>query len=143
MTVNEPRIWKHDVFQGEDWEPLDRIFGRDGDALVEVDVTSIDINVYLVPEKTAVYSLLAQSPTLMTNPNIRVFDSLQVDGRWKPDSTGYNMRCLLEHADFVIASFTPEGGKVYRVEIKVVTPSWADIYSVHEYTVHPLWSVEE
>lgn len=134
------RTWEHTVPQGVDWEPLDRVSGRDGSRLVEADVTDIDISIFLVPEKTAVYTATGLDPGAGTDPDNRIFDSLQTDDRWKPDSTGYNSRHLLKDSDFAAQSFQPEGGRTYRVEIILNTTAWGAIPLVHVYTVIPLWS---
>ena len=136
------RVWSHEIPQGQDWEPLDRVSGRDGVRLVEGGVTDIDIRIYEVPERDVGYELLAQSPSAGTNPNVRVFDTLQTDGRWKPDDVGYNVRVLIPWADMVAATpFFPVGGKTYRLELTINTTSWGDIISVHEYRMLPIWNV--
>lgn len=130
-------VWEHDIYQGMDLEPLDRMQGRDGVDLVEANVTGIDVKVFLVPDKTAILSQLALSPSAGVDPNNRVFDTLQTDGRWILEAEGYNARQLILYTDLVAL----EGGKVYMVEIRFVTTQWKDLYSFHQYKVHPTWSL--
>lgn len=137
------RIPHHDLPQGQDWEPLDRVPGRDGVRLTEAGVTDIDIRIFPVKDRDVVYSLLAQSPSAGTNANVRVFDTLQTDGRWKPDTIGYNLRILLPWADFVTASFWPEAGRIYRVEITLNTPTWNDIIVIHEYEMKAVYYLKD
>jgi len=137
------RVWKHELPQGQDWEPLDRVSGRTGVRLVEADVTSIDIQVFEVTSRDVGYELLAQDPSAGVDVNTRVFDTLQTDGRWKPDAVGYNVRVLIPWADIVAGGLFPEGGKIYRVELTILSPTWADIILVHEYKMIPVYSVRE
>lgn len=129
-------VREHDIYQGMDLEPLDRMQGRDGVDLVEANVTSIDVKVFLVPDRTAILSQLALSPSAGVNPNNRVFDTLQTDGRWILEDEGYNSRQLITY----LALTKLEGGKVYMVEIRFVTTQWADLFAFHQYTVIPTWS---
>ena len=139
--ASEFRVWKHRVPQGVDLEPLDRITGRDGSRLVEADVTSIDVVVYNVQEKTAILTRSGLSPTLGTDAETRVYDTLQTDGRWTPDNIGYNAKTVVTKAMLDAVTQTLEGGKRYRVEIKYVTTAWGDLYTVHEYTIDTLYQV--
>ena len=129
-------VWEHDIYPGMDLEPLDRMQGRDGVDLVEANVTNIDVKVFLVPDKTAVLSQLALSPSAGVDPGNRVFDTLQTDGRWILEGEGYNSRQLITYAALVAL----EGGKVYMVEIRFDTTQWNDLYAFHQYTVIPTWS---
>lgn len=137
------RIARHSLPQGQDWEPLDRVAGRDGVRLTEAGVTDIDIRIFPVEDRDVIYSLLVQSPSAGTNPNVRVFDTLQTDGRWKPDAIGYNLRILLPWADFVTASFWPEGGRIYRVEITLNSTGFNDIVLIHEYKMEAVWYLKD
>lgn len=135
-----PRVWKHEIWQGDDLEPLDRILGRDEAVLVEADVTDIDIYVYERGVKTAIYSATGLDPSAGVNADNRVFDSLQVDGRWKRDSKGYNARNLILQSDIEAATGFMEGGKYYRVEIVWNTSAWGEVKSAHEYQVLAVYS---
>ena len=140
---SEFRKWQHRVPQGVELEPLDRISGRDGSRLVEADVSSVDVVVYDVASKTAILTRTALDPGAVTNPETRVFDTLQDvggSGRWTADAIGYNARTTITEA--LLGSAWPlEGGKKYRVEIKWATTAWGNLYSVHEYTIEPIYTL--
>ena len=89
------RIYRHRVPQGVDWEPLDRVNGRDGSQLVESDVTSIEIEVFQADSGTAILSQTGLSPSAGVDTGNRVFDTLQTDDRWTIDAEGYNSRQLI------------------------------------------------
>lgn len=130
-------VWQHEIVEGLDWEPMDLVQGRDKTNLVEADVTDLDVTVYSIADMTAILSQTGLDPGAVTNPNNRIFDTLQTDGRWSRDNTGYNSRHLILWSAL---TGLVEAGHVYRVEIKLNTSAWNDIYLLHEYTVHSLWS---
>jgi len=135
--MTAPRIWTHTIFQGEDLEPLDRIAGRDGARLSEADVADIDVYAYELNTNTLLYSATGLDPGAGVDPDTRVFDTLQTDGRWKVDNVGYNFRHLIPYAS-VSAGF--EGGKGVRVEVVFHTTAWVRLFTVHEYKVQSLRS---
>lgn len=66
-----------------------------------------------------------------------VFDTLQTDGYWTGDTTGYNFRHKIDGANF------PEGGRRYRIEYKIDTDltggvSEGPLYIITEVTTKPL-----
>lgn len=131
------RIWEHDVPEGVSLEPLDRFVGRTGVTLTHTDVTTIDIRLYRIPERTVLFSVIGLAPGAgVLGP---IFDTLQTDGRWTspggPDAIGYNFRYLITQAALAAASVVLKAGARYRVEIVLHTPAWEDLVSIHEYTV--------
>jgi hypothetical protein len=63
-----------------------------------------------------------------------VFDTLQTDGRWTEDSTGYNFR------DTIPAASLASGSSQYRVEYKVTTTSGSIFFLVFEVTSFAVFS---
>lgn len=58
----------------------------DGSNIVQTDLSSISRSIY-----NGSSGALISGPTALTVANV-IFDTLQVDGRWSKDSTGYNFR---------------------------------------------------
>lgn len=128
------RVWEHEVPEGVSLEPLDRFVGRTGVTITHTDVSTIDIRLFRIPDRVAIFSVTGISPGLgVLGP---IFDTLQTDGRWAPDNDiGYNFRYLITQAALLAQSATLLSGARYRVEIIVHTTTWEDLVSVHEYTI--------
>ena len=63
-----------------------------------------------------------------------VFDTLQTDGRWTKDATGYNFR------DTIAAADLSTGGSQFRVEYKFTTTGGSVFFAVFELTSQDIWS---
>jgi hypothetical protein len=61
-----------------------------------------------------------------------LFDTLQTDGYWSGDTTGYNFRHKVAGSNF------SEGGKRYRIEYAIQTSSWGKLYVITEVTTKAL-----
>ena len=99
-----------------------RVYGNTGAVITQASLTSITCTVYNQATEVSV-----SSPTVTVSTS--VFDTLQTDGRWTYDSTGYNFR--FEIAASVLASpnvvhivhfiFDPTSGENYGVGFEVTT----------------------
>lgn len=135
-----PRVWFHDVWEGADWQPLDRLVKKNLALVQAADVSTIDIRIYDRTGRDLLFSRLAIAPgDGITGP---IFDTLQVDGRWAPGPPGYNSLHTLTRANFqaFATPFEPEPGHHYRCEIVTNTSSDGRIVSVHDYHVHAVYS---
>ena len=94
----------------------------------QADVTSITWKAF----DTADTSTVAASGTL-TVADV-VFDTLQTDGRWTRDTTGYNFRHNLA------ASVLVGGGKTYRIEHAWTPASGEVFHTVYEIDTEKLYS---
>jgi len=78
----------------------------------------------------------AAGDTLVSTENLAVasvvFDTLQTDGRWSRDETGYNFRDRIEAVNF------PTGGRTYRVEYLFTGVSGEKFWIIFE---HPVQNV--
>ena len=63
-----------------------------------------------------------------------VFNTLQTDGRWTEDSTGYNFRNTIAAADL------PSGSSQYRVEYKLTTTAGSVFFLVFDVTSYAVFS---
>lgn len=124
------------VLEREDVYFLARVYTPDGTLLVEADTTvatCLNVSVFLTSGAapvTAVYSASAQDGTN------EIFDTLQTDGYWTLDSTGYNFRYRLLYATYGLL-----GGASYRVEFRITTTSFGTIPLAYELYVKPMVSV--
>jgi hypothetical protein len=104
---------------------LARVVGVDGSNMTQSAVSTITC---------AVFDLGSATPeTAVSTPTVTkastVFDTLQTDGRWTKDTTGYNFRHTIGATVFsgggkrygIEYKFTPTSGEVYWVCYEVVT----------------------
>lgn len=128
------RIWMHNVPEGVSLEPLDRFVGRTNVTITHTEVSSIDLKLYRIPDRTPIFQVTGLAPgNGATGP---IFNTLQTDGRWTvPDELGYNFRYLITQAALALQSAVLKSGARYRLEIVVHTTTWEDLISVHEYTI--------
>lgn len=94
-----------------------RIVNDLGVAVVQADISSLTCKVYNNETGT-----LITSPTLSVGSTI--YNTLQTPAAWTADSTGFNFAASLA------GSCWPEGGVVYRVEVKVTPASGNPYYLV-------------
>lgn len=135
------RVWEHVIPEGVDLEPMDRLVGRTGAVLISSDVSTIDIRVFLEGSRDTLYQLLGITPG--NGSSGPIFDTLQLDGRWRPGTPGYNSRHLVTAA--ALAAYTTplvlRSGSDYRLEIITHTSAWGIVPSVHLYKVRELRSL--
>jgi len=87
-----------------------------GEAITQADISSITYAIYPVDSTTA-----HTASTSLVVANV-VFDSLQTDGRWTEDTTGYNFRHDGEYTIFtepgtyeIEYTFTPTNGQQFKI----------------------------
>ncbi len=104
-------------------------FEIDGANATQADVSSITWSAFDVTDQDTVHA----SGTLSVSSV--VFDTLQTDGRWTEDSTGYNFLHELP-----ATTFTTSGNR-YRIEHKVTTSGGGSFYlTPFEVNVKAIWS---
>jgi hypothetical protein len=91
------------TFEGADASIMSRV-NFDGANIVQADVASIAFKLYKKKDPAT----LIQSGALVVADTI--FDTLQTDGRWTTDSTGYNFRHIIAGADLA------DPDEIYRAE---------------------------
>lgn len=94
--------------------------------------TGFDLNVYWresVSPETPVYSILSQNPASTAfNPDVRTVliatpaAALTLDGYWRRNSIGYNVRCTLFGS-----VWTGVGGQSYTAELTFHTTNYGDV----------------
>jgi hypothetical protein len=103
---------------------LDRIKGHDGSYITKAGIDSITCKVIDLNDPTNADSSGSPiSPTIDVDDS--VFDTLQTDGRWVKDTTGYNFAAELSGDNF------PQGNRTYRVEIKFVPVTGYPFYVLY------------
>lgn len=143
VTVTRRRVW-----EGADPEPLARVVDREESALQQSDFAAggVDFYIYEKGDPTAKFaetgiSVSAGQPSgsAGSTSGSVIFDTLQTDGRWKADSTGYNFRYAVRAIDLAAYAtpFALEGGKTYIFEFVLHTSVWGDILVVFEYAIEP------
>lgn len=125
--MNPSDIIVQTVWEDGDATELARIQINGAD-MVQADLSSIQRKIFDVSSDTKGTALET------TNPSIGsvVFDTLQTDGRWSKDNTGYNFR------DKVAAASLDTGGRTYRVEYLFTGTGGEKFFVVWE---HPLKGV--
>lgn len=103
------RIATHEVFEGENAVILARLVAADGSSLTGSSFQdSVALKVWDAtadtPPGTAIWS------TTLAKGDV-VFNTLQTDGYWTIDGTGYNFRHTVP-----ASSAFPKGGRTYRCE---------------------------
>lgn len=109
-TTNTGVVW-----QDAGASILARVYGHDGQPLLQTSISSLSRTVTEITDPTAPATIAG--PTLLTLADVW-YDTLQTDGRWKEDETGYNF------LDPLPASVLPKRGQdaAYRVEY-LLTPT--------------------
>lgn len=110
----EPILPRDEFWEGSDpaWT-LAQIPARDGFALTQVDVVSINLYVYDIQLKTQIYTVAISKLT-------SIFNTLQLDPYWTEDTIGFNFSHYLSNS--AVFAVTPEqDGKMYRLEYEILT----------------------
>ena len=107
-----PTIHKAEAFEDSGISLMARVVGAGSTAIAQAEFTSIT---YCVYDTAAPSTAIISAGTSVTISDV-VFDTLQTDGRWTRDATGYNFRYDVGSSEL------PDGNKTYRVEVKF-TPS--------------------
>lgn len=118
------RIATGTVFEGENAVVLARLVAADGSALT---VSSFQDAVVLTVWDVTADSPPSQVYTVTLAKGDVLFSSLQTDGYWTIDGTGYNFRHTV-----TAASAFPKGGRTYRCEYKLTGIDNAEIWVVAE-----------
>ncbi len=127
------RIYKHRVPEGADWQPMDLFAYGTGLLPVHSQITSIDISIFKVLERTPIHEFLGLSPgNGVTGP---FFNTPVLDGGWKLGPPGYNFKRRIEMSVLEAASVVIEAGQRYRCEITLNGTSEGRLISIHEYHV--------
>lgn len=100
---------------------MGRILGNDGAYLTQATTSSIT---YLVHDITAEADITSGSLTISSV----IFDTLQTDGRWTEDTTGYNFGhaaqaswfATPDHTYRVEYKFSPTSGQVFWVVFELI-----------------------
>lgn len=135
-------VGRRKVWEGSDFDLIARVVGRDQGVLLQSDYAAggIDFHVYEHGDPTAKFSVTGISVSGgqpsgsagSTSGNV-IFDTLQTDGRWDADSTGYNFRYAVRAIDLAQTdSFALEGGRTYKMEFRHYTTDWGIIPVVWE-----------
>lgn len=82
----------------------------DGSDVLKSELSSVTRKIFDLDGSTPTAAASESSLVVATT----VFDTLQTDGRWTQDTTGYNFR------DTIAGSNFPEADRSYRVEYKFV-----------------------
>jgi len=132
-----PRIYSHEVWEGQDWQPLDLFAYGDGVLPLHSDISGIDLKIFKLPEATVVYQSLAESPgNGVTGP---FFNTPILDAGWKQGPPGYNYKRRIEMSvlepALAVAGLVFEPGQTYRAEITLNGTTEGRLISVHEYTI--------
>jgi len=123
-----------DIERSVGWEDADASFmGRvtmNGANITQSDVTTINRKIFdldgATPETAIDDTAVAVSSV--------VFDTLQTDGRWTKDGTGYNFRNSIAGAEF------PNPDRHYLIEFKFTGNGGEIFFVVYEYRTKAIWS---
>lgn len=118
-----------DITRGVGWEDEDATFlarlTLNGSNITQSVISSIQRKIFDLDGPTPTTATDTTSLTVAS----AIFNTLQTDGRWTVDGTGYNFR------DNVVASFFPSGDRRYRIEYKFTGSSGEVFFAVFEW--HP------
>lgn len=120
------------LVEGQNLVSLGRITSPDGVVLVRSAVSSIALKVFDLDSATPETAVHSATPTV----SAVVFNTLQTDGYWDADGTGYNFRDTIAYSGYAFI-----GGHEYRIEYKFVTGSFADIYAGGRVRVRDVLSI--
>lgn len=93
-----------------------------GSNATQAGISSITYSVFDLSSRTPTTPITGHDAAALTVSQV-IFDTLQTDGRWSEDSTGYNFR----HE--VAATAFPTGGHRYRIEYRI-TPASGQVFVV-------------
>ena len=96
-----------------------RIVGADSTAITQSTTSAITLAVFKNASTSATYT------ASLTVADV-VFNTLQTDGRWNLDSSGYNFRYS------AIASIFADGDATYRLEYKFTPTSGSQYFVIYE-----------
>lgn len=116
------------VQEAQGFTALARVVKGSGAALVQADVSSVARRIFDPASTTPTTPI--EGPTALTVSAV-IFDTLQTDGYWTLDSTGYNFR------DTYAGALLAEGGRTYRVEYTITTASLGIIRVEADVAVQP------
>ena len=109
------------VFKNGSATLLARVVGADGTPVTQADIASAEYGVYLLehddPDAAAVVS---GHDGVSLDVSSLIFDSLQTDGVWDVDQTGYNFKQVLDvsaNQAFTVA------GRTYRIVFELTPAS--------------------
>lgn len=118
---------KVSVYEGQYLDLLARTAKRDGTAVVDTDFDTGDnaswtFRVHDKQSGSTIYT--ANDTSFDGSDGVQVHATLQTDGAWTKDDTGYNVECSLWRP----ANFTTEeqGGKKYIAELILTSDDTAD-----------------
>lgn len=103
-----------EIWEGSDFTIVARVSGPDGAALTQDDVASYAVTVFDLDSDTP--STAIYETTSSTESEV-IYSTLQKDGWWTADGTGYNFKYTLKEA--TMSSVDLEGGHRYAVEVKL------------------------
>lgn len=127
----ESRDVQMNVYEGEDWSLKARVTDEDGVKLLQGDIQSFDVHVYLTENGTPLSEAYVATGLLVTEwdqaalqDHVTIVDTLSTVG-WSKDTTGWNMHFLLTFAEFLLGSpaaspatnATPQGEATYLTEL--------------------------
>ncbi len=120
MPIGE--ILYSEAFEGSDIWTLARPAGPDNVVLLKDDVTKVDISIFDVDTPTTTEH---NEPGGITLANV-METSLQTDGYWTKDATGYTLKHRVTFAEHGM-----EGGHSYRVEYDLTTVNFGKLPLLH------------
>lgn len=122
-------IVKDSVFEDTGNVFMARVKGIDGNYILQADLSSITYAVFNMTTGSAV-AVINDTVTIST----AVFDTLQTDGIWTWDTTGYNFLHVMPATAF------PTGGNVYAVEYTFTPASGPVFKQQFLITARPVYS---
>lgn len=112
------------VREGESWNIVARLVWPDGNYLDQSTTGSdgiVDVTLRVYDVDSATPGTSIYSPANLTVSAV-LYATLQVDGYWTTDNTGYNFRHLIAYT-----AFERDGGHRYRVEY-TFNPHASNVY---------------
>ncbi len=134
--MNSTQTIQSRVYEGQTLYTLARLVRASGALVTQSDVTgNYTVTVYRYNNSTPGTAVYTDSSVLVSST---IFDTLQTDGYWDVDATGYNFR----HS-FVVGGSLPEfqGGNTYVAEYTIPLSSPTEtIYVRHKFELAPILS---
>lgn len=119
------------VNRGSTCTNMRRVTGADAANIVQADISTITYSIFLLDDQEAdSRTAVAEHQDVDVAVADTIFDTLQTDGRWTEDATGYNFRHTVDvssNAAFAVAGrrylieykLTPGSGQVIIVRFRV------------------------
>lgn len=123
-----------EIFERDDWVALARLSAAAGTVFIQSDFDSLEVYLY---DKTDVQTLLYAAGITISGV---IFNSLQLDGYWDKDRTGYNFRHRLTADDLLADGVRLVGGHTYRVEYVFQTTMEGQVTAAYDVKVLELYS---